>query len=209
MPTSGVRRAAADRRDRHDVEGHRSSLWHLATHADDRRRLVAEPALIPTAVEEFFGPYAPVTMARFVAKDHDFHGHPMKEGDWVLLPFPAANRDPGRLRQPTTWSSIAWRTATRRSVWASTGVSGRTWRALELRVAIEEFLARIPDFGLADPSGESVAWSVGQIRGPRVLPLRSPDQRCILACIDMKSSTLITRSTARTNVGTSRRSGSV
>src|ERR1700691_1722299 len=37
-----------------------ASLWHLATHADDRRWLVAEPELIPTAVEEFLRAYAPV-----------------------------------------------------------------------------------------------------------------------------------------------------
>ena len=71
-----------------------SSIWHLATHPDDRRRLVAEPELMPTAIEELLRAYAPVTMARMVAKDHDFHGCPMKTDEWVLLPFPAANRDP-------------------------------------------------------------------------------------------------------------------
>ena len=71
-----------------------ASLWHLAQNPDDRKRLAAEPALMDTAVEEFLRAYAPVTMARLVAKDFDFNGCPMKEGDWVLLPFPAANRDP-------------------------------------------------------------------------------------------------------------------
>ena len=41
-----------------------SSLWHLSTHPADRRRLVADPALMPTAIEEFLRAYAPVTMAR-------------------------------------------------------------------------------------------------------------------------------------------------
>ena len=40
-----------------------SALWHLATHPDDRRRLVAEPELIPTAIEELLRAYSPVTMA--------------------------------------------------------------------------------------------------------------------------------------------------
>src|SRR5438045_9618579 len=71
-----------------------ASLWHLAQHPNDRQRLAAEPALMTTAVEEFLRAYAPVTMARLVAQDFDFHGCPMKEGDWLLLPFPAANRDP-------------------------------------------------------------------------------------------------------------------
>ncbi|MGH9002750.1 MAG: cytochrome P450, partial [Acidimicrobiia bacterium] len=43
-----------------------SALWHLATHPQDRKRLVAEPELIPTAVEELLRAYSPVTMARVV-----------------------------------------------------------------------------------------------------------------------------------------------
>ena len=76
-----------------------SSIWHLATHADDRRRLATEPELMPTAIEELLRAYAPVTMARMVAKDNDFHGCPMKSDEWVLLPFPAANRDPELFEQ--------------------------------------------------------------------------------------------------------------
>jgi cytochrome P450 len=48
-----------------------SSLWHLATHQEDRARLVAEPELIPTAVEEFLRAYAPVTMAREIHDDRN------------------------------------------------------------------------------------------------------------------------------------------
>ncbi|HEV8064005.1 MAG TPA: cytochrome P450, partial [Acidimicrobiales bacterium] len=77
-----------------------SSLWHLATHPDDRKRLVAEPELMPTAIEELLRAYAPVTMARIVTKDVDFKGCPMKAGDRVLMNFPAANRDPEGFEQP-------------------------------------------------------------------------------------------------------------
>ena len=55
------------------------------------------------ALEEFLRAYAPVTMARLVAKDNDFHGCPMKKDDWVLLPFPAANRDPLKFEDPDTF----------------------------------------------------------------------------------------------------------
>jgi hypothetical protein len=41
---------------------------------------------------------------------------------------------------------------------------------MELRVALEVWLERLPEFSLADPA--AVTWSSGQIRGPRVLPLR-------------------------------------
>jgi cytochrome P450 len=149
-----------------------SSLWHLATHADDRRRLVAEPELIPLAVEELLRAYAPVTMARFVAEDHDFHGCQMKRGDWVLLPFPAANRDPAAFDRPD--DVVIDRLENRHAAFGL-GIHrclGSNLARLELRVAIEEFLAAIPEFELADPTGASVVWSVGQVRGPRVLPLR-------------------------------------
>ena len=71
-----------------------SSLWHLAQTPADLERLHDEPEVMTFALEEFLRAYAPVTMARMVAKDVDFHGCPMKKDDWVLLPFPAANRDP-------------------------------------------------------------------------------------------------------------------
>jgi cytochrome P450 len=47
-----------------------------------------------TELEERLRAYAPVTMARLVAKDCEFGGRRLKEGDWMLLSFPAANRDP-------------------------------------------------------------------------------------------------------------------
>ena len=51
-----------------------NSLWHLATNPVDRRRLAENPSMIPAAVEEFLRAYAPVTMARLVKKDYEFHG---------------------------------------------------------------------------------------------------------------------------------------
>src|SRR5258707_15487836 len=76
-----------------------ASLWHLATTPADRRRLVAEPGLLPTAMEEFLRAYAPVTMARLVREDMRWHGVDMKGDDWTLLSFPSANRDPAQFDQ--------------------------------------------------------------------------------------------------------------
>jgi cytochrome P450 len=147
-----------------------SSLWHLATHPDDRARLVAEPELLPTAIEELLRAYAPVTMARLVAKDHDFHGCPMKVDDWVLLPFPAANRDPALFDRAD--EVVIDRLENRHAAFGL-GIHrclGSNLARLELTIAVEEFVRRFPDFELADPA--AVRWSVGQIRGPRALPLR-------------------------------------
>ena len=148
-----------------------ASLWHLAQHPDDRKRLGAEPELMDTAVEEFLRAYAPVTMARLVAKDFEFDGCPMKEGDWVLLPFPAANRDPERV--PRRRRGRASTALENRHAAFGLGIHrclGSNLARMELRVALEEWMARYPDFELTDPAG--VTWSAGQVRGPRSVPVR-------------------------------------
>ena len=147
-----------------------SALWHLAQHPEDRRRLASEPDLLPTAIEELLRAYAPVTMARMVAKDHDFHGCPMKTDEWVLLPFPAANRDPELFERAD--EVVIDRLENRHAAFGL-GIHrcfGSNLARLELTVAVDEFLQRFPDFELADP--DAVRWSVGQIRGPRQLPIR-------------------------------------
>ncbi len=145
-----------------------SSIWHLAQHPEDTERLVEDPDVMTFALEEFLRAYAPVTMARMVAEDHDFHGCPMQKDDWVLLPFPAANRDPKQFEDPDTF--VIDRERNRHAAFGL-GIHrclGSNLARLELKVAIEEFVARFPRFELAG----DVGWSVGQIRGPRQLPLR-------------------------------------
>jgi cytochrome P450 len=147
-----------------------SAIWHLATHPKDLERLVNEPALMALAVEEFLRYYAPVTMARLVKEDFDFYGVAMKKDDWILLGFPAANRDPEAFEDADTF--IIDRAVNRHAAFGL-GIhrcAGSNLARMELRVAIEEFIARYPKFELADAS--AVTWAPGQVRGPRTIPLR-------------------------------------
>jgi cytochrome P450 len=147
-----------------------ASLWHLARTPDDRRRLVAEPGLLLTAVEEFLRAYAPVTMARLVKDDMHWHGVDMKADDWILLSFPAANRDPAQFER--AGEVVIDREVNRHAAFGL-GIHrclGSHLARMELRVALQTWLERIPEFTLEDPS--AVTWSAGQIRGPRTLPLR-------------------------------------
>jgi cytochrome P450 len=147
-----------------------SSLWHLASHPSDRQLLRDRPDLLPTAMEELLRAYAPVTMARMVAKDFEFEGRELHEGDWLLLPFPAANRDPAVF--PDADRVILDR-EDNRHVAFGLGIHrclGSNLARMELRVALSEWLARYPDFELADP--DAVTWSAGQVRGPRSIPVR-------------------------------------
>jgi cytochrome P450 len=147
-----------------------ASLWHLAGNPADLERLAVEPGLLPTAMEEFLRAYAPVTMARLVRDDMSWHGVDMKAEDWILLSFPAANRDPAQFDHAD--DVVIDREVNRHAAFGL-GIHrcvGSHLARMELRVALEVWLERVPRFSLADPS--AVTWSAGQIRGPRALPLR-------------------------------------
>jgi len=147
-----------------------ASLWHLAQNPDDRRRWGDDPGVRPFAIEEFLRFYAPVTMARLVAEDTVIGECPVAKGDWVLLPFPSANRDPEAFEQAGDF--VIDRARNRHSAFGL-GIHrciGSNLARMELTVAIEEWMDRFPDFELAAP--ERVRWSTGQVRGPRELPLR-------------------------------------
>jgi cytochrome P450 len=147
-----------------------SSLWHLATHPDDQARLRAEPELMPVAVEELLRFYSPVTMAREVIGDVEVGGCPMRAGDKVLLTFPAGNRDPELFDEPDRF--VIDRERNRHFAFGS-GIHrclGSNLARMELRVALEEWLARVPTFTLTDPA--AVTWTGGQVRGPRKVPVR-------------------------------------
>jgi cytochrome P450 len=151
-----------------------ASLWHLAKNPQDRQRLLDEPELLPFAIEEFLRFYAPVTMARIAANDTDVGGCPVKERDWLLLSFPAANRDPEAFERADEFIIDRERN---RHVAFGLGVHrciGSNLARMELTVAVEEWLKRVPQFELSDP--ETVRWSTGQIRGPRELPIRMLSQ---------------------------------
>jgi cytochrome P450 len=145
-----------------------SCIWHLARTPADRERLVREPSLMPTAIEEFLRAYAPVTMAREVVKETQVNGCTFKPGQMVMLSFPAANRDPAMFEDAD--KVIIDRKENRHAAFGL-GIHrciGSNLARMEMTVAVEELLKRIPEFSLA---GE-VTWSEGTVRGPRKLPIR-------------------------------------
>ncbi|MBV9631921.1 MAG: cytochrome P450 [Xanthobacteraceae bacterium] len=145
-------------------------LWHLATHAQDRHRLVSARDLIPTAVEEFLRAYAPVTMAREVIKETKVGGCPVHPGQMVMLSFPAANRDPSVFEHADRVvidrqnnGHVAFGLGIHRCI-------GSNLARMEIVVALQEWLAAFPQFELAPDA--VVTWSMGTTRGPQQLPLR-------------------------------------
>ncbi len=146
-----------------------SSLLHLATHPDDLARLVAEPDLIPTATEEFLRAYSPVYIGRIATRDTEVGGCPVSAGEWVLLGYPGANRDPEAFDAP---DEVQIDRQKNRHAAFGLGVHrclGSNLARLEMNVAIEMLLARFPSFSLVE--GADPSFSAGNVRGPRQVPV--------------------------------------
>jgi cytochrome P450 len=146
------------------------AMHHLATHPEDQRKLREHPERIPQAVEEFVRVFPPVVaLGRSVTKDIEFAGHQFKAGDFILINYASAARDPQAVDDPTT-IDIDRDTV----VHAAFGVGphrciGSHLARLELRVALEELLAALPEFSL--PEGAEPQYETGVLRTMTSLPL--------------------------------------
>ncbi len=148
-----------------------ASIWHLAQHPQDRARLLQEPKLLrTTAVEEFLRAFAPLSDARIAKEPVELHGRHIAEGERLVLAFAAANRDPAVFEAP---DQVDIERKRNRHLAFGTGEHrclGAPLARLEMRVAIEEWLAAMPEFELDD--AQAVSWTLGQIRGPQHVHVR-------------------------------------
>lgn len=149
-----------------------SMLWQLATEPDLRKRLIADPAAIVPAVEEFLRLWAPVCPARRATEDVEVGGVKMKEGDQLLILTGAANRDERGF--PAAGEFVIDRPHNRHLAFGTSihRCLGSHIARVELKVLLEELLRRIPDFELDDSAG--VEWSKGQVQGIVKVPIRFP-----------------------------------
>lgn len=131
----------------------RSSLWFLAQHPEEQATLRENPDRIPTAAEEFLRTLSPVqAMARTCKADVEVGGQQIKVGERVVLVFGAGNRDPEVYDDP---DEIKIDRENNRHLAFGGGIHrclGSNLGRRELVVALEEFLAAVPDFALANPN---------------------------------------------------------
>ena len=146
-----------------------ASLWHLATHEHDRQALVEGTADLSTALEEFLRAYASVSLWRTVVEPAMIGDVQVQAGDTVMMAFPSACRDPEMFEDAATVNIGRERN---RHVAFGSGVHrclGSNLARLELSVALEIWLQRVPEFTLAPDA--TVTWAEGAIRGPRSVPV--------------------------------------
>jgi cytochrome P450 len=147
------------------------SMEWLSQHPDERERLSRERnTLLDSATEEFLRFFTPAPGdGRTISVDCERAGVRFEEGERLWLSWAMANRDPSVFADP---DHVDLARKGNRHHSFGLGIHrciGSNLARMEMTVALEEWLKRIPDFRL-DPTGK-VTWSEGTVRGPRQLPV--------------------------------------
>jgi cytochrome P450 family 142 subfamily A polypeptide 1 len=126
------------------------SMQILIEQPDVRRQLIEDPSLIPTAVEEMLRMVTPVqSFSRTATRDSELRGKKIARGQTVFMLYPSANRDADEFEDPDTFK------IDRNPHHLAFGIGnhfcmGANLARMELRVALEELLRRIPDMEYTD-----------------------------------------------------------
>jgi len=142
----------------------------LARHPDQRERLVADPALVPNAVEELLRYESPSPIqARWVTRDVELHGQVVPRGSKMALLNAAANRDERHFPEPDRFD--VGRTIDRHLAfgYGAHFCLGAALARLEGRVVIEETLARLPRWEVDESRVRFVRTTT--VRGPAGVPI--------------------------------------
>ena len=144
-----------------------SAAYHLACDPELQAQLRAAPELIAAAVEELLRLYTPnQAFCRTPAQDSELLGEQLRAREPLVLSYPSANRDERVFEDP---DHFQFDRAVKHLAFGN-GVHkcpGELLARLELRIFLEELLARTSSFELA---GE-MQLSRWPEYGPRVLPL--------------------------------------
>jgi cytochrome P450 len=141
---------------------------------EQKARLLADWSLVPSAVEELLRFVSPVQIAkpRYVGRDLEFHGRPLRRGEVLNPMLASANADPGRFEHPERMDITR---APNPHVAFGTGKHfclGAQLARVEAQVVIERLFTRFPDLSLA-VSGSALKYTgrLG-IRALTALPVR-------------------------------------
>lgn len=148
----------------------------LLRHPDERKRLQDDPALLPSAVEEFLRFESPIQLTdRVATRDCEVGGVRVRAGQLVAVLLGSANRDPERFHEPDRLDLAREDNRHLAFGHGSHFCLGAQLARLEAQVALGALLRRFPDFrGEPQPPG----WKRSIVlRGPTALPLETGEGR--------------------------------
>jgi cytochrome P450 len=147
-----------------------SAMRALLEQPDQRRMLLDDPSLVPGAVEEALRMFpAFAHFRRTATHDTELHGTAIREGDKVLMWYVSSNRDESRYEDPDRFD------VTRNPEHQAFGAGGRHFclgtalARLELRILLEETLARYPAMELDGEPQFAISPFINQLK---TLPVR-------------------------------------
>ena len=142
---------------------------YLAANPQAQQQLRDNPDLIPGAIEEFFRMHSVVEVRRSVTQDVEFHGVQLKQGDFVNLITAVASLDSKEFENPM--EADFERSPNRHCafVFGPHRCMGSNLARLEMRVALEEWLNRIPEFSIEE--GAEIDVNLGAVVSLARLPL--------------------------------------
>lgn len=147
------------------------AFHYLATHPDERDRLIREPEIMPYAIEEFIRFAGSIHgIPRTVTRDVELAGHTFHAGESVQVNYASANRDAAEFPQPERCTLDRRQN---RHLGFGAGVHrclGSNLARLEFRIGVEQVLARMPDFTLATDT-EAKFHGNSVTRGYRTVPV--------------------------------------
>ncbi len=118
----------------------------MALQPDIQRQLRADPSLINGAVEEFLRTQPILSSARSAVKDFEWHGVQIKAGDSFSCLNPAGNFDPARFENPRVFDPTRKGNRHFTFVGGVHACLGAHLARRELRLLLEEWFKRIPEF---------------------------------------------------------------
>lgn len=147
-----------------------NNIWnYLAQNPDKCQEIIDEPENINSQVEELLRVFSVTFSGRTVKQDIELRGAQMKKGDKVTSILPACNYDPDVFPDPT---KVDFHRPKKIILAFTVGVHscmGAHLARLEVKIALQEWLRRIPDFKLKP--GAKVEYKMGGVIGPHELPL--------------------------------------
>lgn len=143
-------------------------LW-LAENPDRRKEIIARPNDMNAITEEMLRMWAVTFSGRSLRKDLELRGVRMKAGDKVMSVLPACNYDAEVFANPTVVDFDRVRKPILSFAGGVHSCMGAHLARLEIRIGLEEWLKRIPDFAVKP--GTTIEYRPGGVVGPEHLPL--------------------------------------